>query len=75
MNEEQERRDLVDADKHIAAAERLVAEQENRIFGLIRGGYDAQLARELLQTMRQALAHHVEHREMILKTLQSLKAR
>jgi hypothetical protein len=66
---QEERENLAEADQHITAGERRVAEQILRIEEMEQRGEDTQSAREILQTLEETLEQWRGHRLMILDTI------
>ena len=56
---------LVQAIRHIARAEEMVAAQRGRIDRMAEHGQDTKLAKAMLLTMQTSLDRMHEHREMI----------
>ncbi len=73
--------DLEAEEKHLAKAERDIADGEERIARqtaiagrLQAGGQDAKAAEALLRTLRETLAVWKDHRDEILRTIARLRA-
>ncbi|MDE2467180.1 MAG: hypothetical protein KGL35_00120 [Bradyrhizobium sp.] len=60
---------LKEAERHCAQVERHIADQEDRITSLVRGGHDTTEARKLLDNFYASQMLHIEHRDRILKEL------
>jgi len=60
---------LVQAIRHIARAEEMVAEQRGRIGRMAEHGHDTKLAEAALLTMQTSLDRMHEHREMIERAI------
>jgi hypothetical protein len=60
---------LVQAIRHIARAEEMVAEQRGRIDRMAEHGKDTKLAKAVLLTMQTSLDRMHEHREMIERAI------
>jgi hypothetical protein len=56
---------LAQADRHIAAAESLIAQQTSLLADLEREGHDTETARSLLDNMHQSLEQMCAHRAII----------
>lgn len=63
-------RHLVQAERHIAQGAVAITKQESLIAQLDRDGHDATGARNVLATMRETQALHVEGRDRILRELE-----
>ncbi|WP_262271551.1 hypothetical protein [Microvirga yunnanensis] len=70
MNDlQQEREDLIAADRHLAAGEQRIAAQLALIQRMTRDGYDTTLARDLLRVLDETMATWQEHRRLILDAI------
>ena len=70
-----ERQQLVMADGHVAKAERVVRQQVAIVENLLCDGHDAKLAEETLRAFEANLQVMLEHRELIIKTIEELDDR
>jgi multidrug resistance efflux pump len=72
MNDEgKTRNELAQADRHIKEAEARVWQQRKRVAELSAGGHDAEEAEKLLARLVELLATMVQHRQTILRELES----
>ena len=62
-------RHLEEAERHIAQGEQLIADQQAGIAVLDRGGHATEEAGNLVATFLETQAHHISHRDVILKEL------
>ncbi|UFW45380.1 MULTISPECIES: hypothetical protein [Bradyrhizobium] len=62
-------RHLYEAERHVAEGERHLARQEELVAELHRDGHDTQAANDILATMQQSQALHVQHRDHIIREL------
>ncbi|UFW48503.1 MULTISPECIES: hypothetical protein [Bradyrhizobium] len=60
-------RHLYEAERHVAEVERHLARREELVAELHRDGQDTKAANEILSTMRQSQALHLEHRDHIIR--------
>ena len=63
---QQEREELIQADRHLAAGEQRIAEQIALIRWMTERGYDTVVAKDLLRLLEETLTIWKEHRELIL---------
>jgi hypothetical protein len=68
-NLQQERDDLIQADRHLAEGERRIAEQIELIQRMTRNGYDTVVAKGLLRLLEETLTIWKQHRVLILETI------
>ena len=73
MSLEMERRHLEQANRHIAEGRERIAAQRARVALMERGGHITELARDSLRNFERALAHMLEHRELILRAIDRLQ--
>ena len=66
---QQERADLIQADRHLAAGEQRIAEQIALIQRMTRDGYDTALAWDLLRSLEEVMVTWREHRKLILDAI------
>ncbi|KLK90490.1 hypothetical protein AA309_25430 [Microvirga vignae] len=66
---QQERDDLIQADRHLAQGERRIADQIALIQWMTMKGYNTAVATDLLRLLEQTLALWQEHRQLILETI------
>ena len=66
---------LASAERHVLLDEARLANQEALLARLERSGHPTDAASELLATMRQTQALHVEDRDRIRRELEHLEAR
>ena len=66
-NLQQERDELIQADRRLAEGERRIAEQLDLIAWMTRHGYDTAVAKELLRLMQETLTIWKQHRLLILE--------
>ncbi|WP_336491608.1 hypothetical protein [Methylobacterium nigriterrae] len=71
---DQERENLVVADRHITEGERRITEQLARIATLAEDGHDTAQAEHLLRTFEETLAEWHGHRQSILASIARLTA-
>lgn len=63
---------LAQAEKHVALGEKHITRQESLIAELDRDGHDTNGARDVLATLLQSQAIHLESRARILRELSDL---
>jgi hypothetical protein len=64
------KRDLEQAERHIAEGQRHIEKQTAIVAELERDGHDSTLSKELLEILHKTLQMHKDHRENILRELQ-----
>ncbi len=65
---------LAEADAHIAAAERAIAEQVAQVEALRAAGHDTAIAEGELTAFQETLAVLQDHRAVIVKTIEQIDA-
>ncbi|EIM25941.1 hypothetical protein [Microvirga lotononidis] len=68
-NLQQERDELVQADRHLAEGERRIGEQIDLIQWMTKHGYDTVVAKDLLRLLEETLTIWKEHRQLILDAI------
>jgi len=66
---QQERDELIQADRHLAEGERRIAEQIQLIEWMTRHGYDTIVAKDLLRLLEETLTIWKQHRQLILDAI------
>ena len=66
---QQEREDLLQADRHLAAGEQRIAEQLAMIRRLTEQGYETARAKDLLRLLEETMAIWEDHRRLILEAI------
>lgn len=75
MNLQDEIHRLRQADADVDMASQRIQRQEDLVKELTRDGHDTSLALDLLTTMRGTLQALIDHRSVILETVQRLSAK
>ena len=65
-----EERHLAEADRHIAAGERLISQQQARLAELTAAGRDTAEAEKLLWNLEQAQGEFYAHRKLIVAKME-----
>ncbi|WP_114945418.1 hypothetical protein [Microvirga calopogonii] len=68
-NLQQERDELIQADRHLAEGERRIAEQIDLIQWMNKHGYDTIVAQDLLRLLEETLTIWKEHRQLIMTAI------
>ncbi|MBB3021538.1 hypothetical protein FHR70_004639 [Microvirga lupini] len=66
---DQERADLILADRHLAAGEQRIAEQRALIRRMTEHGFNTATARDLLRLLEETMILWQEHRQLILDAI------
>jgi hypothetical protein len=74
MDLEQERNELVRANRDIAEGERRITEQQDLLTRMHNAGHDTRQGERLLTTLQATLLEWQAHRELILQAIARLEA-